>query len=220
MRVPSLVVPSGKIATARPAPRSAPISLSALLAARPLPRRSNTVPVRASRTPIAGHAPSSCLETKVAGRTVLSTSTSSQETWLATSRAQCGAGTPARRSSTPNICSSAAVQRRETAARERCSSSGKSTSTVAKPPARCSATRAMRNAARASRSMPRLDKGKRGCADKYPERGAGEHVAGVVQAEHHARRGGEQRERDQQGGEPGIVGQRDHRESHGVQRVA
>jgi hypothetical protein len=50
--------------------------------------------------------------------------------------------------------------------------------------------------------------------------GAGEHVAWIMQAEHHARGGGEQRERHEQRAETGIVGARHEAECHRVKRVA
>jgi hypothetical protein len=59
-----------------------------------------------------------------------------------------------------------------------------------------------------------------GQGDGGPDRRARQHIARIVQTQHHARSRSEHREGNQDAGQLGVIGTGDERERHGVKRVA
>ena len=177
--VPSVVVPSGKIATM--SPRASAVAASRLIECAwcRRSRSTNSVPTLADSRPTTGQRRISALPTKRAGESASSTKMSSHEMWFATISRLPGrppSGTPWKRASMRRIRSRRADQRRTISRRRVRSTNGKMTYVVAMPSTTWSpirAVRARRNGSamrRGGERRARLTTGSRRTARGTPRR--------------------------------------------------
>jgi len=143
MSTPSVVVPSGKIATTSPAASTAATRWFTRRVSRRCVRSMNNVPAPRIMAPMTGHRASSDFATKRTGCTEFSTKMSSQEMWLATistlpPRAPMS---PCSLASTARIRSRRRLQRLTSQRLRAGDTSGKTNSVVATPEPTCTHVR-------------------------------------------------------------------------------
>ena len=175
-RVPSVVVPSGNIATTSPLASASCASIVTRCVSWRRERSTNSVPTSRTRRPSSGQRASSDLATKRIGCTEFSTKMSSHETWFATiSTLPPSCNAPTIRTSTASIRSSRADQWRTRWRRDSADNHGKTTTVVARPSNRCSTVRIARAARRGADTRAFIARG-----------GSGAKPSGAPSAQGHA----------------------------------